>query len=82
MNALNDMRCPCCGRSLLDRDKPAKRKAKVADTTNPFGHAFPHHKCINVSLTPRLIGAQSWSPRMIENDDPRNGVRKVEEMAA
>jgi hypothetical protein len=82
MTTQNDMPCPCCGRSLLDRDKPARRKPKAAGTTNPFGHAFPHHTCVNVSLTPRLIGAQSWSPKMIENDDPRNGGRKAEEMAA
>lgn len=76
------MSCPCCGRSLLDRAQPAKRKAKVADTTNPFNHPFPHAKLHFITLTPRLIGPQAWSPKMIENDDPRNGVREAEELAA
>ena len=62
--------CPHCGGEL---QATRKRKQTNGDgTVNPYGHPFPHARLYNVSLTPRLIGKQSWSPRMIPDSDPRN----------
>jgi hypothetical protein len=53
--------------------KPRTR-AEGGETTNPFGHPFPHAKLRNVSLTSitRLRAPYGRGMKLIENDDPRN----------
>jgi len=53
--------------------KPRKR-ADESQTTNPFGHPFPHAKLRNISLTSitRLRAPYGRGMKLIENDDPRN----------
>jgi hypothetical protein len=53
--------------------KPRQQR-KESETTNPFGHPFPHAKLRNVSLTSitRLRAPYGNGMRLIGNDDPRN----------
>jgi hypothetical protein len=50
------------------------RVTKPRETTNPFGHPFPHAKLRNVTLTSitRLRAPYGPHMRLIGNDDPRN----------
>jgi hypothetical protein len=63
--------CPHCGEELPRVTKRKHRETGAIETVNPYGHPFPHAKLYNVRITPRLIGKQSWSPKMIDNNDPR-----------
>jgi hypothetical protein len=63
---------------VASRSKTKRTKNQDDKTTNPYGHPFPHHKCKNVFLTPRLIGPQTWSPRGIPNNDIRNHAYPVD----
>jgi hypothetical protein len=49
-------------------------KPERAETTNPFGHPFPHAKLRNVSLTSitRLRAPYGHWMKLVENNDPRN----------
>jgi hypothetical protein len=51
-----------------------KAKPERAETTNPFGHPFPHAKLRNVSLSSitRLRAPYGRGMKLIENNDPRN----------
>jgi hypothetical protein len=50
------------------------RKQVEGETTNPFGHPFPHAKLRNVSLSSitRLRAPYGRGMKLIENNDPRN----------
>ena len=53
--------------------KPRKQ-VEESQTTNPFGHPFPHAKLRNVSLSSitRLRAPYGRGMKLIENNDPRN----------
>ena len=52
--------------------KPKPRNE--SETTNPFGHPFPHAKLRNVSLTSitRLRAPYGQWMKLIQDNDPRN----------
>jgi hypothetical protein len=57
----------------------------AANSTNPFGHPYPHAKLRNVKLTSitRLgKGTESYSRHLIQNDDMRNfSISRADEVA-
>ena len=60
----------------VSKPKPKpKPKPRQSDTVNPFGHAFPHARLRNITLTSieRLSkNNDAVSRHLIENDDARN----------
>jgi hypothetical protein len=53
--------------------KPRAQR-KEGETTNPFGHPFPHAKLRNVTLTSITRLRAPYGPwmKLIGNNDPRN----------
>ena len=66
--------CEANGYTVKKKRVPRQHNRGL-QTVNPFNHAFPHAKLVNVTLTSitRLAKTQgSLSDHMIENNDPRN----------